>query len=191
MLDTPLGRCVITDARLSHLIVMAYGLVGVSYITNAPDWVITGSERFTIEARAEDPEKATEQQLLQMLQMLLEDRFKLKYHLEQRETSGFALRVAKGGSKLKAAEDPGASMSVRNGRKGNPVSFELRSCPMATLANILSTYGPGRVVDRTGLEGSYDLELSWDERVGPSLVTALKEQLGLRLESAKVMTPSS
>jgi uncharacterized protein (TIGR03435 family) len=44
------------------------------------------------------------------------------------------------------------------------------------------------VVDQTGLEGSYDLKLSWDERVGPSLVTALKEQLGLRLDSAKVMT---
>lgn len=186
--DTPLGRCVITDGRLSHLIAMAYGLAGVGFIRNAPDWVISGSERFTIEARAEDPERATEQQLLQMLQALLENRFKLKYHREQRETSGFALLAAKGGWKLVSAADPAAAMSVHSQRKANPVSFDLRSCPMATLANILSTFGPGPVVDRTGLDGSYDIKLSWNDTAGPSLVTALKEQLGLRLEPAKVPT---
>ncbi|HEY3739668.1 MAG TPA: TIGR03435 family protein [Bryobacteraceae bacterium] len=44
------------------------------------------------------------------------------------------------------------------------------------------------MIDQTGLAGSYDSKLSWDETAGPSLVTALKEQVGLRLESAKVMT---
>jgi Protein of unknown function (DUF3738) len=58
----PLGRCVITDGRLSHLIGIAYG-VSMAMIQNAPDWVIAGDERFNIEAKAEDPAKATEAQL--------------------------------------------------------------------------------------------------------------------------------
>lgn len=58
---------------------------------------------------------------------------------------------------------------------------------MAMLVSLLSRVaerGPG--VDKTGLEGVYDFTLSWDEEAGPSLTTALREQLGLRMESQKV-----
>ena len=48
---------------------------------------------------------------------------------------------------------------------------------------LLGTHGT--VLDKTGLTGSYDFELSWDEEAGPSLSTALREQLGLRLEPQK------
>lgn len=67
----PLGRCVITDARLGHLINMAYDLRSMSLIKGGPDWVTIGSDRFNIEAKAEAPATATEQQLLHMLQRLL------------------------------------------------------------------------------------------------------------------------
>ena len=42
------------------------------------------------------------------------------------------------------------------------------------------------IVDRTGLTDVYDFTLSWNEKAGPALVTALPEQLGLRLDSQKV-----
>src|SRR5689334_9635219 len=75
----PLGRCVITDARLSHLINIAYGVSP----RGGPSWVFEGDVRFNIEAKAEDPAKTTEHQLLQMLQALLVERFQLKFHIEQ------------------------------------------------------------------------------------------------------------
>src|SRR5579863_7721812 len=62
----PLGRCVITDGRLSHMIGIAYG-VSMGMIKDSPDWVMGGTERFNIEAKAEDPAKATEAQLHEML----------------------------------------------------------------------------------------------------------------------------
>src|SRR5580658_1143504 len=68
----PLGRCVIHDARLSHLIYIAYGLQSMGQLKSekGPDWVAMGTERFDVEAKAEDPAKTTEAQLLQMLQSL-------------------------------------------------------------------------------------------------------------------------
>jgi uncharacterized protein (TIGR03435 family) len=79
----PIGRCVINDGRLSHLIFIAWQLKTISMIENAPDWVIGGDERFTIQAKAENP-KATEAELLGMLQGLLVERFRLKFHREDR-----------------------------------------------------------------------------------------------------------
>lgn len=57
---------------------------------------------------------------------------------------------------------------------------------MTMLASLLSRIGPGPVIDKTGLQGVHDFTLSWDEAAGPSLGTALQEQLGLRFESQKV-----
>src|SRR5258705_2623054 len=64
----PLGRCVISDGRLSHLLAMAFDVGSIDMIKGAADWVIAGTERFNVEAKAEDPTKTTEQQLRQMLQ---------------------------------------------------------------------------------------------------------------------------
>jgi uncharacterized protein (TIGR03435 family) len=184
----PLGRCVITDGRLSHLIAIAYQ-VGVQSIQGAPDWVIGGSERFDVEAKVEDPAKATEAQLLEMLQALLVDRFKLKFHREDKDVAGFALVVARNGPKLKASTsedlnvDFGASFKPQ---PGQPVTLNARRFTMASLAGLLSGFGPGPVIDRTGLPDAYDFKLNWDDTSGPSIFTALIEQLGLRLESQKV-----
>ena len=56
----------ITDARLSHLIGIAYRITMLNLKTG-PDWIQRGDLRFNVEAKAEDPSKTTEQQLLTML----------------------------------------------------------------------------------------------------------------------------
>ncbi|HXP84603.1 MAG TPA: TIGR03435 family protein [Bryobacteraceae bacterium] len=184
----PLGRCVITDGRLSHLIGVAYG-VPMNRIKDAPDWVIAGSERFTVQAKAEDPATATEQQLLGMLQTLLFDRFKLRFHRENKDLPGFALVVGKKRPKLTEAQGDEVTTSFGAAFKplpGQPVSLTARKYSMPLLAGLLSQIGPGPIVDQTNLAGDYDFNLAWDESTGPSLVTALQEQLGLRLEPQKV-----
>jgi uncharacterized protein (TIGR03435 family) len=52
-----------------------------------PDWIQRGDLRFNVEAKAEDPSKTTEQQLLSMLQNLLVDRFQLRFHYERLHSS--------------------------------------------------------------------------------------------------------
>jgi uncharacterized protein (TIGR03435 family) len=185
----PLGRCVITDGRLSHLIAIAYDVRSIGYIKNAPDWVIAGSERFTIEAKAEDPSKATQAQLLEMLQALLDERFKLKFHRDNQEIPGFGLVVAKNGPKLQEAKSDDVVTNFGDAlkpREGGAMTFTAHKYSMEMITDALSRFSPGPVVDETGLKGTYDFKLSWDEANGPSLFTAVQEQLGLRLNPRKV-----
>ncbi|MGO9260441.1 MAG: TIGR03435 family protein [Bryobacteraceae bacterium] len=193
----PLGRCVITDGRLSHLIAIAWSLGSMLSLKSGPEWIAGGVERFNVEAKSEDPTKTTEQQLLTMLQNLLVDRFQLKYHRETAEKPGFALLVGKNGSKLQESKSeetrmafsgPDGAAMLKPG-PGQPISMKARKVSMAMLVSVLSGIGGhGQGVDKTGLQGEYDFTLSWDEDAGPSLSTALGQQLGLRLESQKVPT---
>ena len=184
--DIPLGRCVILDGRLSHMIGIAWQLSGMAMLQNSPDWVIGGDERFDIQAKAENS-RATEAQLYEMLQHLLEDRFQLKWHRENHEDHGFGLVVAKGGPKLEEAKE-GDVTSLGPFNKGNPtVTISPHKVSMAMLASFLSTFGPGgTVADETGLKGDYNFTLTYNEADGPSANTALQKQLGLRLEARKV-----
>jgi uncharacterized protein (TIGR03435 family) len=185
----PLGRCVIRDARLSHLIYMAYGLSTMSMLKGGPDWLALGTERFDLEAKAEDPGKTTEAQLFGMLRNLLAERFQLKFHREEKDIQGFALVLAKSGPRFREAgseqveSQVGGSMKVP---KGEPSTINARKVSMEQLANMLAQPLQAPVVDRSGLKGFYNFKLSWNEDAGPSLVTALPEQLGLRLEAMKV-----
>jgi uncharacterized protein (TIGR03435 family) len=184
----PLGRCRITDARLSHLLSIAFRLRSMEYLKGGPDWVMGGDDRYNIEAKADDPSKATEAQLLEMLQTLLIERFRLKFHIDSVDKPGFALVVAKNGPKVKESKSEESSMNMPGGkpRPGEPVSFVGRKISMANLVNLLTQVGSGPVIDKTGLEGFYDFKLTWDESAGPTLFTALQEQLGLRCEPQKV-----
>jgi uncharacterized protein (TIGR03435 family) len=88
---------------LGELIPMAFKMK--SYQVSGPDWLRT--QRFDILAKL--PEGATKEQVPQMLQSLLEERFQMKVHRESRESNVYALVVAKGGPKLKESEpDPAA-----------------------------------------------------------------------------------
>jgi len=189
----PLGRCVITDARLSHLIGIAYG-VGMQALDTGEDWIQRGDLRFDVQAKAENPASATRQQLLTMLQNLLVERFQLKFHQVTKDEPGFALVVARNGPKLRpsTSEDEKLTFIGPNGEElSKPVSrairLNARKCSMSMLTEKVAfagDLGPG--VDKTGLAGAYDFTLSWNEEDGPSLATALRDQLGLQVRPEKV-----
>lgn len=150
------------------------------------------SKNYDIEARAAMP--VSREQMMRMLQSLIEDRFKLRLHRETKELRVYVLRVSKGGPKLEENKD-GADLEARNSGAGRET---YRNFPMPIFANILSAHLDDTVVDGTGLKGSYDFKLEFTpERIGqgakdghepapnlegPSLFTALKEQLGLELK---------
>ena len=158
-------------------------------------------------------EKKIEQVRL-MLQSLLEERFALKLSESTRQATFFDLVVAKGGAKLKPTEmapvdATGAPAHSVNGtrllRRG-PGKLEATGASMGLLTDTLSrlhelgaeggfTVGE-LIVDKTGLTGMYDWTLNWTpdavaqgddvgDAGGPSLFTALQEQLGLKLEKTK------
>jgi len=188
----PLGRCVITDARLSHLIGIAFG-VSMQDLSTGPDWIQRGDLRFAVNARAEDPAKVTQKELLTMLQNLLIERFHLKFHYQNTEVPGFALTVAKGGPKLRVSTAAEPKLTF-TGPKGEPllkpdgraISLTARKFSVPRLVDLLTGVGgSGPGVDKTGLSGEYDFSLAWDNEAGPALSTAL-HQLGLQMKTEKV-----
>ena len=175
--------------------------------------VMARTARNELESGAASKAAATEQgnsvtdPIRLRLQALLADRFQLKLHREMKEFASYALVVGKNGPKMKENDSAARGwMQWGVGRlKGTHVD-------MRFLCVHLSRQVDRTVVDETGLSGSYDFELNWipDSRParlpsapdgqtppvrdgesapapsgGPSIFTAIQEQLGLKLEAKK------
>jgi uncharacterized protein (TIGR03435 family) len=205
----PSGVFTARNVPLRQLILLAYGIRGTQ-LSGGPSWI--GSDRFDIDAKADSGLKlgAAPPQLRQ----LLLERFNLKVHKETREVPIYALVLARSDAKLGPALHPltsdyCAEMATRE-RSGQPPPppqpAQRRGCvmrggtgtltagsmPISTLAGRLAPLVNRFVEDRTGLLGVFDFDLVWtpDETVatdlsGPSIFTALQEQLALKLESTK------
>jgi uncharacterized protein (TIGR03435 family) len=179
-----------TRASLQVLIEMAYQVKDYQ-LAGTPGWL--NSQRFDIVAKAPPNTPDQFDQLMPMLQALLADRFKLAIHRDTKVVQGYALVVAKSGSKLRestVAEETGVSKPLFTGSRGNLTAERIT---MPILADNLARLTDSPVGDATGIQGSYKLHLEWtpDQRQpastdGPSLFTALEEQLGLKLEGRKV-----
>jgi uncharacterized protein (TIGR03435 family) len=190
--NVPLGRCVITAGRLSHLMSIAFDLP-LQRISGFPDW--DGPNRFDIQAKAEDPSTASDAQLYSMLQAFMTERFKLTLHREIKEMPIFSLVASKGGLKnIHPSEQIGESMTPQG------ASLVFKGYTMQNLAEFLSMMpGVGRPVrDMTGIQGRFDFALNvlaakpenienvkmaiaaWE-----TIFSDVQEQLGLRLESTK------
>ncbi len=180
------GRVTFTNASLKTLIRNAYGILSFQ-LAGEPDWIDT--EMYDIDARTGTPEKISQEQLKVLLQNLLADRFHLKVHREMREATVYALYVDKGGPKFTESAGPRTdSMNTRKSPADARMKGTAASMPIlaGNLANQLGRF----VVDKTGLNGAYDFTVEWSpeqsaESTHPSIFTALREQLGLRLESEK------
>jgi len=178
-------------------------------VEGAPDWV--QSARYTIEAKAEGPQ-TEEMTKGPMLQALLEDRFQLKTHRETREVPVYELTVAKGGPKLQPFDGsctpvdfaktpqlptpPKAPGECRNvfGTSGPNSTSYYRGISVDDFATHRLGVGTvGRpVINKTGITGRFDIHLEFTPDrnadkpdAGPSIFTALQEQLGLKLIPAK------
>ncbi len=180
------GRIKITNEPVKLLVRMAFGVQNAE-IAGGPGWI--ESDRYDIEAKTGRPEKITPEELRPLMQNLLVERFHLKFHRETRELSVYVLAAAKGGAKLKPQTE---SESVATNTTGGPKRSELTATAvsMQLLAGYLGNRLGRIVVDRTGLNGGYDFQLEWSpeesaDSAAQSLVTALREQLGLRLETVK------
>ena len=89
------ARVDIGSLSLADLIHIAYRVKG--YQVSGPDWM--SAERFNVQATI--PEGGSPDQVPEMLQALLAERFKLTVHRESKEHAMYALVVGKNGSKLK------------------------------------------------------------------------------------------
>ena len=100
------------------------------------------------------------------------------------------LRWRSGGSRLQAAADDGGGSNLSSRRTDDGKSqITGKHFPIANLAQFLSGQVGRTVIDKTGLAGKYDFQLTYapdmGDITGPSLFTALQEQLGLKLDSQK------
>jgi uncharacterized protein (TIGR03435 family) len=179
------GRVTLANATLGDCLKFAYELVSDAQLSG-PDWISSSDIRFDIDGRAHAD--TPRDQLLLMLRTLLAERLKLVVHHEERERSFLALVIGKGGPKFSASK-PDPEARTRDVTFGGRISGVQLS--MSTLAVLLSRFERQTIVDRTSLRGLYDLKLEWalspgaDAATGPSIYTALQEQLGLKLESRK------
>ena len=197
----PGGRFIATNVSLRMLLKEAYGMRDFQVYFQAgaaPNWF--DSARWDVSAKSE--RAASDQEMTEMLQSLLAQRFALKLRQEERELQVYVLTAAKNGTKLKEAESGESTIGVRIRGFGHLTGTK---ASMEQLAETLSDVRlNGRamldrpVLDRTGLKGVYDFTLAWTPDLepvdgaaapatagGPSIFTAVQEQLGLKLERQK------
>ena len=190
-------------APVRVLIQNAYQLLQEGQVVGGPSWLT--SDTFDIVASvAGNP---APDQIPLMLRALLADRFKLIVHIETRELPIYALVLARNDGKLGARIRPSTfdCLALRrsaNAKRPPPPepggrmpcvtrlsagSIVAGGASLAELADRLARYVGRVVVDQTGLAGGFDLDLEWtpDQTNGPSLFTAMQEQLGLKLESTR------
>lgn len=198
-------------ANVKFLVMMAYQVHDFQVI-GGPGWI--DSDRYNIDAKAERPPAVNmEYRDLQLrrLQTLLRDRFNLTIHRETKELPIYELTVAKGGPKLKPPNciqrEPGDT-TISPGKTSwdycGLIGFNGRgrlqssSTTLVNLANYLSNPLSRTVVDKTGITGEFQVQLTFAPDtptgptdgataadLGPDFFTAIQEQLGLKLESAK------
>jgi len=177
---------VLQNWSLRNIVLKAYGLK--NYALTAPDWL--ASRNFDINAKGAG--KVIENELRQMLQALLVERFHIKVHAESNELHAFVILPAKGGLKINPVHDEGV-FGVDISRYPDRTKVSCRQCTMDNLANILADQVKRAVVDQSGFSAEYSFTLEWSPNQnsdpGPSIFTALNEQLGVRLESRKVLVP--
>jgi uncharacterized protein (TIGR03435 family) len=202
-MGTKNGRLTATNVPVRMLIVKGFH-VKEFQLSGGPGWL--DSERYDVVAKTSDT-SISDDNLWLLLQPLLADRFKLRFHRETKQLPVYSLVVAKGGPKLRLhVPVEGQDETTVSGRMGSgKSSLDAKKVSAAKLADMLGDRMDRTVIDRSGLKGEYDFKLEWAQEhpgepmgssmlgglqeqlglSGASIFTALQDQLGLRLESAK------
>ena len=175
------------NTSLKSTIAWAYHVK--DFQVNGPDWLDT--QRFDIAAKAAG--QFTDDQLRVMMEALLADRFKVALHRQTKEMQAYVLVIGKGGSKLIESKTEGDTDLQADQQR---MQVTIMRTPLSQLTDML--YGILRtpIVDETGLTGKYDVKINVAKYMpgtdGGSIdpigliITALQEELGLKLESRKV-----
>ena len=186
---------IVENLSLQTLIEQAYE-VEKEQVIGAPDWA--KSERYDIEAKVDPSEtealrSLTPAQRNRMMKPLLEDRFQLKTHFETRDLPVYVLAISKTGSKLKKTPAPGTGEEKHNFNMGRD-TLTAEGISVDQLAHLLSTALGRPVANKTALAGNYDINMKWEVEdivsgpsasPGPSIFTAIQQQLGLKLNPGK------
>jgi uncharacterized protein (TIGR03435 family) len=187
------GRLTMRKLGLVGIVTWAFGMNEANVVV--PDWAEPRPDmpRYDIDAKAAD--SVPQEQVRLMLQRLLAERFQFVAHHEMREGVQQVLRVAKGGSKLKAGTvvpgTPTVKVDAANSRM---------ICTGATLEELLfrlQVNGSGRIYDQTALTGRYDFTLDYGKYIDESdpsrQLNALAKarfdamrELGLQVVEAKI-----
>ena len=206
-------RFMATNFTLRGLIALVYR-VQESQISGGYGWV--SEQKYDVEAKLGSSAAAAlatlnnDQRSIEktrMLQSLLADRFKLAFHRETQEVPGFALIVAKSGSRLQQAKPGDTYLNGLKDLHGRPVGGGVleapegklvgQGVPINDLVKWMATITGANVIDKTGLSGNFDftLHLQWTEEDPSgtvsrqsidSLLKALPQQLGLELRAQTV-----
>ena len=185
-MDGSPGSFAMRNVPLRYALEWAYDLK--DYEISGPDW-INQEERYDIIAKASGP--ATNDQMRPMLQTLLLERLKMKVHRETRVLPVYILSAGKGPAKVKPVE-PGGDATLGG---GGPKAF-FHNQPISRFTFMLTRRMDRPVLDKTGLTGIYDftVDLSGlgfngqppqDPNAGPSIFTAVQDDLNLRLEAQR------
>jgi uncharacterized protein (TIGR03435 family) len=202
----PQWKFAISGTRLTIESYTLFGLVREAYSlrnyqiqrTGAPPLLSSDDTLYDITAKADGDSTPTRDEFRQMLQSLLADRFRIKIHREQKEMPVYALVVGKNGPKFHASA-PDADPQAHFGFSGANNEYSMATMPKTTMQGLADNLSPvqGRpVLDRTGLTGTWGIKLfstpEYKMSRGPepnpgelSILTAVQEQLGLRLEPQK------
>jgi uncharacterized protein (TIGR03435 family) len=198
---TPDG--VILKGSLRRMILNAFQLHDFQ-VSGGPDWVATSTWEVHAKNDTPDPDyrklspselQALRNRRMQQMQALLMDRFQLKCHAVAKQLPVYELVIAKGGLKLKETTAPeNKRNSDSSDSRGSQMHMTATGVTAERIAATLGNQVDRMVIDKTALTGSYDLTLDWvhdsssasaDAPSGPTIFTALEEQLGLKLQPAK------
>jgi len=189
--DATGDRFTIRNESIANLLSFAYS-VHPRQIVDAPDSLF--HDRWDIEGKTDTPGEPSLRQQQEMVQKLLADRFQLKFHHDRRELSVYAIRIAKGGPKLKPAANPAAEPDQQGNGHGTEQTITYTSADMANFILGEQFFLDRPIVDQTGLTGRYDFSFRYntddshpsdDPNAAPGLFTAVQEQLGLKFEPVK------
>ncbi len=168
-----------TNASPQAILEHAYD-VHDDQIVGAPSWL--NSKQYDIEAKADTPVAGVDEERL-LESRLLSQYFKLSAHRETRLIPVYELVIAGDGPKLRESDSHHDDSALREIQVGSGRIMG-REVPIATLARILSDQLGRPVLDSTKLSSHYDVILQWPtapESSEPTILTAIQEQLGLKL----------
>ena len=188
------------NTTLGELIGFAYD-VQSKQVIGGPPWM--DSKKYDLECKPDIAGTPSRDQVREMLQKLLADRFQLKFHKEKQDLSAYVLTVSKAGPKMtKDTNDPNGLPGLFFRQLG---FLTVRNATMGDFAHLMQSAVLDRpVVDQTNLDGKWDFVLKWtpdESQFGgmgikvpppadaadapPPLFTAIQEQIGLKLDSGK------